>query len=175
MGLNGPEIMIAIFLDLLAAYLIRRRFSSKVMYLLMGFLAGILSSTVGSFLVGYWLDERPGQILIRAISGVIPHSLFIYILLFLDSWSSKRLTKKNAAIDLSNARDRYWEKNEQIVIAKVLKNYRSVDLTVTRNLILEENLTKISTEEIVERLSKNSFSDDAIPSALRVLENRLKI
>lgn len=175
MRLNGPEIMIAILLDLLAVYLIRRRFSSKVMYLLMGFIAGIFSSTVGSFLVGYWFDERPGQILIGAIAGVIPHSLFIYISLFLDSWDAKRRAKKKAAIELSNASDRYWEENEQLVITNVLENFRGVDLTVARNRTLEENLTKISTEEIVEKLNKKNFSDDAIPSVLRVLKNRLKI
>ena len=61
------------------------------------------------------------------------------------------------------------------MITNVLENFRGVDLTVARNRNLEENLNKISTEEIVERLNKKNFSDDAIPSALRVLKNRLEI
>ena len=174
MGLNRLKIMIAILLDFLAAALIRRRFSSKLMYLLVGFVAGILSSSIGAFLVGFWLDERPGQILLRAISGAIPHTVLIYILLILDSWDFKRLARKKAAIELANANDKYWEENEQSVIINTLETYRDIDLTVVPNQILEENLTKLSTEEIIERLSKKNFSDDAIPSALRVLKNRMK-
>jgi hypothetical protein len=174
MGLNRLKNMIAILLDLLAAALIRRRFSSKLMYLLVGFVAGILSSSIGSFLVGFWLDERLGQILLRAISGAIPHAVLIYIFLILDSWDFKRLARKKSAIELANANDKYWEENEQSVIINTLETYRDIDLTVVRNQILEENLTKLSTEEIVERLHKKNFSDDAIPSALRVLRNRLK-
>jgi hypothetical protein len=175
MRLNRLQLMISILLDLLAAYFIRRKFTSKVMYLLLGFFAGILSSTIGSFLVGFWVDESPGQILLRAISGVIPHTLFIYISLLVGSWESKRREKKKAAIELSNASDKYWEENEQVVITNILENYRTIDLAIARNQMLEENLTKLSTEEIVDRLNKKNFSDDAIPSALRVLRNRLEI
>ncbi len=167
--------MIAILLDLFAVYLMRRYFSSKIMYLLLGLVAGLLSSAVGSFVVGLWLDETPGIILVKAISGAGPHTLLIYIFIFLDSWDSKRRAQKKAAIESLNAQDKYWEANEKIIITRVLESYQSIELSaITRNEILEENLTRLSTDEIVERLNKKHFSDDAIPHALRVLSNRLK-
>lgn len=167
--------MIAILLDLFAVYFMRRYFSSKIMYLLFGLVAGFLSSSVGSLLVGLWFDEALGIILIRAISGVVPHTLFIYICLFLDLWNSKKERQKKAAIESLNAEDKYWEANEKIIIANILGKYQSIDLSaVLRNEILEENLTSLSTEEIIERLNKEHFSDDSIPSALRVLNTRLK-
>lgn len=146
------------------------------MYLLFGLVAGFLSSSVGSLLVGLWFDEALGIILIRAISGVVPHTLFIYICLFLDLWNSKKERQKKAAIESLNAEDKYWDANEKIIIANILGKYQSIDLSaVLRNEILEENLTSLSTEEIIERLNKKIFSDDSIPSALRVLKNRLEI
>ena len=125
--------------------------------------------------MGFWFDEKPGQILMSAISGVVPHTLFVYISLLLDSWNSNRSAKKNEAIELSNAGDRFWEENEQLVITAILKNYQRVDLNASaRNKMFEENLARLSTEEIVDRLNRNNFSEDSIPSALRVLSNRLK-
>ena len=39
--------------------------------------------------------------------------------------------------------------------------------------ILEENLSAISTEEIIRRLDNNLFVDDSLRSVLRVLRSRL--
>ena len=61
---------------------------------------------------------------------------------------------------------------EQIKI--VLSEYEHIDLvSVPNNLALEERISDIPTEEVIERLDSRMFSEDALPSVLRVLNRRL--
>ena len=46
-------------------------------------------------------------------------------------------------------------------------------VTAHAYFILEENLSAISTEEIIRRLDNNLFADDSLRSVLRVLRSRL--
>ena len=163
--------MIAIVLDILAAYLLRRYFSTKFQYFFMGVIAGVINATIGAFLVGIWLDEPPGTVLMGALSGALYHTLFIFLFLFCDL----RFIAKKSKREALKAEDKYWDANGERIITDVLKNHQGIDLSVaSRNEILEENLTRLSTEEIIERIQKKHFSDDAIPSALRVLNSRKK-
>lgn len=164
--------MIAIVLDFLAAYVLKRYFSTKLQYFFMGLIAGVINATAGAFLVGIWLDEPPGVIATRALSGVVPHTLFIFICLFfalrLDVQKAKKQALKNE--------EEYRDESEQRVITDVLKNNQGVDLSAApRDEALEENLARLSTEEIIGRMQNKNFADASIPSVLRVLDSRKKI
>lgn len=163
--------MIAIILDFLAAYVLKRYFSTKLQYFFMGLIAGVITATAGAFLVGMWLDEPPGVIATRALSGVVPHTLFIFICLFFGLRLDAKKVNKQALKD----EEKYWDENEQRVITDVLKNNQGVDLSAApHNEALEENLARLSTEEIVERLQNKNFADVSVPSVLRVLSSRKK-
>jgi hypothetical protein len=167
-------ILVSIVIDTLAAYLLRRFFSSTLLHLLLGGVAGAISAIVGSLVAGIGLDESLGVVVLRALSGP-PHILFIYIFVFSGVWFDKRRARKKATLEAMKAEDRYWEEHEVDIINEILNEHKSMDLSVpAKNEVLEENLGRLSTEDIVERIQKKHFSEDAIPSALRVLKNRLK-
>lgn len=164
--------MIAIALDFLAAYALKKYFSTKRQYFLMGLIAGVTNAMAGAFLVGMWLDEPPGVIVTRALSGVLPHTIFIFICLFFALRLDANKANKRALAD----EEKNWDEDEQRVITDVLKNNQDVDLSIaSRNEALEENLARLSTEEIIERIQSKNFAVASIPSALRVLRSRKKV
>jgi len=67
-----------------------------------------------------------------------------------------------------------YENFDLIGVHTNLALYESDDLVNAHaGFILEENLSAISTEEIIRRLDNNLFSDDSLRSVLRVLRSRL--
>lgn len=67
-----------------------------------------------------------------------------------------------------------YENFDLIGLHTNLAVYESDDLvTAHADFILEENLSAISTEEIIRRLDNNLFADDSLRSVLRVLRSRL--
>ena len=67
-----------------------------------------------------------------------------------------------------------YENFDLIGVHTNLALYESDDLVNAHaNFILEGNLSATSTEEIIERLDSNMFTEDAIPSVLKVLKRRL--
>jgi hypothetical protein len=60
------------------------------------------------------------------------------------------------------------------LIENALGKYENIEIeSAHNNLALEERISAIPTEEIIERLDSRMFSEDAIPSVLRVLNRRL--
>jgi hypothetical protein len=67
-----------------------------------------------------------------------------------------------------------YENFDLIGLHTNLAVHESDDLvTAHAGFILEENLSAISTGEIIRRLDNNLFADDSLRSALRVLRSRL--
>lgn len=167
--------MLAILLDTLAAYLLRKYFSTKLQYFFFGIIAGVINSAVSAFLMGALLNETPSAVVVSALSGAFLHPILIFIFLYIDLRFISKKLKRNAAIAAANAEDEYWDANEGRIIDEVLKSHQSIDLSVAeRNEILEDNLARLPTEEIIEKIKRKHFAEDAIPSVLRVLSSRKK-
>ena len=67
-----------------------------------------------------------------------------------------------------------YENFDLIGIHANLALYEADDLVnANAGFILEENLSAISTEEIIRRFDNNLFADDSLRSVLRVLRSRL--
>jgi hypothetical protein len=165
--------MLAILLDALAAYLLRKYFSTKIQFFFAGLVAGILISMASAFLMGMWLNEPPAAVILGALTGAFLHPLLIYIFLYLDLRFISKKLKKAAVIAEEAAKDAEWDANEARVISELLENYRHIDLnSATQNPMLEDNLRRLPIEEVVEKLRKKYFDEESIPSVLRVLRNR---
>jgi hypothetical protein len=162
--------MLAILLDALAAYLLKKYFSTKIQYFFAGLVAGILISATSAVLMGMWLNEPPAAVMLGALTGAFLHPLFIYIFLYFDLRFNSKKLKKAAVI----AEEAYWDANEARVISELLENYRHIDLNSDpQNSMLEDNLRRLPIEEVVEKFRKKYFDEESIPSVLRVLRNRL--
>ena len=168
--------MLGILLDFLAAYLLRKYFSTKLQYFFGGLIAGIVNSTVSSFLIGMWLNVPPVYVVFNAGSGALGHTLCIFFFLYIYARSSARKSEKAAAAVEAVAQDAHWDANEARIISEILQRHQHIDLSsVPHNNFLEDNLLRLSNEEIIEKLREGYFDEYAIPSALRVLRNRSKI
>ena len=161
--------IIALLLDAVAGYLLARFFSSKLLIMLMSLLAGPMTSFIGSYLVGLSLGDRPGVIVLDAVVAAPLHSILIFLEALGILWDRKRRLRIKAL----KAEDEYLDANELNSIMTALGKYKDLDLTTApSDENLERNLAQLSTDELIEKLEMNYFAEEALPSALRVLENR---
>ena len=89
--------MLGILLDFLAAYLLRKYFSTKLQYFFGGLIAGIVNSTVSPFLIGIWWNVPPVYVVFNAGSGALGHLLCIFFFLYIYARSSAKKSEKAAA------------------------------------------------------------------------------
>jgi uncharacterized membrane protein YeaQ/YmgE (transglycosylase-associated protein family) len=162
--------MIAIALDTLIAHLLSRKKLGTFLYLIYGLIGAIFVSAITPAISSSSIDETPGVYLIEVISGTLLNSIAICLLFYF----FKRRQKIKKAAEHAHAEDQYWEQNEHELILKTLEKYKDRDFKFqSGNTELELNLSQMSTEEILKRLETNNFSDESIPSALKVLSSRL--
>ena len=89
--------MLGILLDFLAAYLLRKYFSTKLQYFFGGLIAGIVNSTVSPFFIGIWWTVPPVYVVFNAGSGALGHILCIFFFLYIYARSSAKKSEKAAA------------------------------------------------------------------------------
>ena len=128
-----------------------------------------MTSFVGSYLVGLYLGDRAGVIVLNAVETAPLHSVFIFLEALCILWDRKRRLRIKAL----KVEDEYLDANELNSIMAALGKYKALDLTTApSDENLERNLAQLSTDELIEKLEMKYFAEEALPSALRVLDNR---
>jgi len=159
-----------ILFDVMASVLIQKYFRSKIAYFVCGIVGGICSSILTVLIGLIFSSEKPVYIIFNGFKFSLAHVILIYLFIFMDL---RRRSKKIALIETKNI-DEKWNISEKQLIKAALFKYSHINHTII-NLDSEEgqNISRLTSEEILEKLSKKYFSEEATPFALAVLQTRL--
>jgi hypothetical protein len=164
--------MISLILAVAFAYFLEKKYQKLWEILLYGLLAGLAVPISSSLLLLAFASQDISIALItfNVLSGVIPYTLLIYFFI----WLSRRVKRKAVAVKSDEMAGKYWEQNEKEAILRTLEKHDISEVEAKpHNSSLEENIDKLSTEELVEKLNQNYFTYESVPSVLRVLKRRL--